>query len=186
MEEEQPPAAAPTIKKIIDDPKQLHKPNGKWIMDQDSIEFLNYPDELKTNMRNEKLKRLNTVREEMKFILDTDNIEDSNGHWSCCNSTTYNDGKGCTGTATTTTVATVQQQQPRPSKPQRRVHAQQLGPAAAKLKELKDAIKNGTMKQVDDDLMDYWELATRQEVGEHLSPEELDDMKQLATDLNIR
>ena len=70
------------------DPTVYHV-NGTWIVDKDSKEFLNYPEELKQNMRNEKMKRLESVKKEMKFILDSDNIEDTNGYWSCCHSTSY-------------------------------------------------------------------------------------------------
>ena len=69
--------------------KKLHHHKGKWIMDQDSIDFLGYPEELKQNMRSEKQKRLLQVKHDMKFILDTDDIEDSNGHWNCCQATKY-------------------------------------------------------------------------------------------------
>lgn len=62
---------------------------GTWVMDKDSREFLEFPDELKENMRQEKQKRLNEVRAEMKFILDSDNIEDSTGQWSCCGAKEY-------------------------------------------------------------------------------------------------
>jgi hypothetical protein len=67
---------------------------GKWMMDKDSIEFLEYPDELKSNLRDQKQKRLEQIRANMKFILDTDNVEDSNGFWDCCGQTSYN-AQGC-------------------------------------------------------------------------------------------
>lgn len=55
---------------------------GEWVMDKDSREFLSYPAEVKENMRKEKQKRLRQVQQDMKFILDSDNIEDSNGQWA--------------------------------------------------------------------------------------------------------
>ena len=62
---------------------------GEWVMDKDSKDFLSYPAEVKENMRKEKQKRLRQVQQDMKFILDSDNVEDSNGHWACCGQTAY-------------------------------------------------------------------------------------------------
>jgi hypothetical protein len=42
----------------------------------------------------EKQKRLDEVRSQMKFILDTDDIKDSYGKWSCCGEEEYT-AKGC-------------------------------------------------------------------------------------------
>ena len=39
-------------------------------------------------------KRLNEVLSQMKFILDTDDIKDSYGKWTCCGLTEY-DADGC-------------------------------------------------------------------------------------------
>ena len=72
-------------------PKKVH--HGHWIIDKDSKEFLEYPPELKTNMRKEKQKRLDQVQKDMKFILDSDDVEDTNGYWDCCGSTHYSSGK---------------------------------------------------------------------------------------------
>jgi hypothetical protein len=58
-------------------------------MDQDSIDFLSYPPELKDNLRSEKRKRLEEVKAQMRFILDSDDVQDSNGRWSCCGQTEY-------------------------------------------------------------------------------------------------
>lgn len=63
---------------------------GKWLVSQDSQDFISYPEEVKENMRREKQKRLRQVQQDMKFILDSDRVEDSNGHWQCCGETTYN------------------------------------------------------------------------------------------------
>ena len=72
-----------------------HQHPGRWIMDQDSIDFLKYPTELKQNLRDEKHKRLREVKAQMKFILDSDQIEDSNGHWDCCQSPQYASDCSC-------------------------------------------------------------------------------------------
>jgi hypothetical protein len=63
---------------------------GQWVMDQDSKDFLEFPDELKDNLRMEKQKRLEEVEQQMKFILNSDDIQDSNGHWDCCGQAKYN------------------------------------------------------------------------------------------------
>ena len=68
-----------------DEPK--HK--GEWEVHPDCKEFMKLEDHLKDNLRNEKQKRLNEVRSQMKFILDTDNIEDSYGKWTCCGQEEY-------------------------------------------------------------------------------------------------
>ena len=39
-------------------------------------------------------KRLNEVLSQMKFILDTDDIKDSYGKWTCCGKEKY-DAFGC-------------------------------------------------------------------------------------------
>lgn len=62
---------------------------GTWVMDKDSQEFLDYPEEVKENMRKEKQRRLRQVQQDMNFILDSDSIEHSNGHWSCCGGKDY-------------------------------------------------------------------------------------------------
>jgi len=62
---------------------------GSWIMDDDSKDFMSYPPELKQNMRQEKQKRLKQVQQDMKFILDSDRVEDSNGKWDCCGQDSY-------------------------------------------------------------------------------------------------
>jgi hypothetical protein len=70
-----------------------HKKNaghtGKWNISHDSQEFLDYPEEVKQNLRNEKQKRLQQVHDEMKFILDSDDIQDTHGKWDCCGQTKY-------------------------------------------------------------------------------------------------
>lgn len=62
---------------------------GSWRMDPDSKEFLNYPPEIKENLRAEKQRRLQQVQKEMKFILDSDEIHDTHGKWDCCGARNY-------------------------------------------------------------------------------------------------
>jgi hypothetical protein len=66
---------------------KCHK--GSWQMDKDAMEFLKYPEEVKESLRTEKQRRMQQVRDEMKFILDSDHVQDSNGKWSCCGATDY-------------------------------------------------------------------------------------------------
>lgn len=77
-------------KEVQKEEQQVLRHKGQWIMSQDSKDFLEYPEELKTNMRREKQKRLRQVHNDMKFILDSDNVEDSNGYWDCCGAQKYN------------------------------------------------------------------------------------------------
>jgi len=74
-------------------PQRLHK--GEWILHDDCREFLKLDDHLKENLRKEKEKRINEVLSQMKFILDTDDLKDSYGKWSCCESEDYS-ADGCT------------------------------------------------------------------------------------------
>lgn len=67
---------------------------GQWIMHPDCMEFMKLDDHLKENLRSEKQKRINEVLAQMKFILDTDEMRDSYGRWSCCGSEEYM-AKGC-------------------------------------------------------------------------------------------
>mmetsp|Transcript_33176 Transcript_33176/g.56354 ORF Transcript_33176/g.56354 Transcript_33176/m.56354 type:complete len:317 (+) Transcript_33176:95-1045(+) len=62
---------------------------GEWNMHPDCLEFMKLDDHLKENLRKEKEKRLNEVLSQMKFILDTDDVKDSYGSWSCCGKEDY-------------------------------------------------------------------------------------------------
>lgn len=73
-----------------------HQHRGRWIVDDhghdrdDVREFLELPSDVKTALRREKQRRLETVREEMRFILDHDDDDDAKGgHWDCCGATSY-------------------------------------------------------------------------------------------------
>ena len=69
------------------EPQRPH--SGTWIMHPDCNEFMKLDDHLKLNLRSEKQKRLDEVLSQMKFILDTDDIKDSYGKWSCCGKEEY-------------------------------------------------------------------------------------------------
>jgi hypothetical protein len=73
-------------------PQKPHK--GTWEMHRDCKDFLGLDNHLKDNLRKEKKKRLEEVRSQMKFILDTDDIKDSYGKWSCCGEEEYT-ANGC-------------------------------------------------------------------------------------------
>ena len=86
--------SCPRCNSIISPPtKRLH--NGEWILHEDCREFLKLDDHLKENLRKEKEKRINDVLTQMKFILDTDDLKDSYGKWSCCEREEYS-AEGCT------------------------------------------------------------------------------------------
>ena len=84
--------ACPRCLDVTFNPKTTHK--GQWIMHPDCLEFMKLDDHLKQNWRNEKEKRINEGLAQMKFILDTDEIKDSYGRWSCCGTEEYM-AKGC-------------------------------------------------------------------------------------------
>jgi len=84
------PSAPPFATARTNGASKKCKHQGQWQMDKDSVEFLAYPPEVKEAMRTEKQKRLRQVQKEMKFILDSDNIEDTHGKWDCCEKTDYN------------------------------------------------------------------------------------------------
>jgi len=71
------------------------KHKGQWIIDQDSKDFLELEDEIKQNLRQEKERRLKEIRDQMKFILDSDDVSHSFGEWDCCNAPLYS-AEGCT------------------------------------------------------------------------------------------
>mmetsp|Transcript_10795 Transcript_10795/g.25774 ORF Transcript_10795/g.25774 Transcript_10795/m.25774 type:complete len:526 (+) Transcript_10795:152-1729(+) len=85
----QPSKSSEQVDGIASSSSSLGRHAGTWTMDQDSKDFLSYPPELKQNLRHEKTKRLEEIRQQMKFILDSDNVEDTNGRWSCCGQTSY-------------------------------------------------------------------------------------------------
>jgi len=62
---------------------------GKWIKSQESLEFAALDEELKEKLREGKKQRLKDVEEQMKFILVSDDVKDSNGKWDCCGETVY-------------------------------------------------------------------------------------------------
>ncbi len=65
----------------------VHK--GTWVRHKESLEFQALDDELKQKLREGKEKRLQDVRDQMVFILDSDDIKDSRGKWDCCSKTQY-------------------------------------------------------------------------------------------------
>jgi len=85
--------SCPRCNSLVSPPKRLHK--GEWILHEDCREFLKLDGHLKENLRKEKEKRINEVLSQMKFILDTDDLKDSYGKWSCCESEEYS-AEGCT------------------------------------------------------------------------------------------
>lgn len=72
---------------------ELHHP-GKWILSPESKEFFSLDEDIKKKLRAGKQKRLDEVLEQMKFILDSDDVIDSNGQWNCCGQSLY-DSAGC-------------------------------------------------------------------------------------------
>ena len=62
---------------------------GTWVMDKESQEFLVLDEEIKARLREGKQARLNDVHNQMKFILDSDNVEDTHGKWDCCGQDDY-------------------------------------------------------------------------------------------------
>ena len=84
--------SCPRCNSMTSPPKRLHK--GEWILHEDCREFLKLDDHLKENLRKEKEKRINEVLSQMKFILESDELKDSYGKWSCCESEDYS-AEGC-------------------------------------------------------------------------------------------
>jgi hypothetical protein len=69
--------------------------NGKWVIEKRHVEeFQQLPEELKNNLRAEKLKRLRAVEHEMRWIPVDDTEANAPGKWSCCSADKYFD-KGC-------------------------------------------------------------------------------------------
>lgn len=73
--------------------RRSHHP-GKWLLTRESREFLSLEEEIKQKLRDGKQKRLQEVLDQMKFILDSDDLKDSNGEWDCCGQVVY-DSSGC-------------------------------------------------------------------------------------------
>jgi len=63
--------------------------SGKWIIDKNSQEFISLDDDVKKQLRENKTKRMAEVMEQMKFILDTDDLSSSYGRWECCGKNVY-------------------------------------------------------------------------------------------------
>jgi hypothetical protein len=62
---------------------------GKWVLSKEANEFMALDEEIKEKLRDGKQKRLKEVLEQMKFILDSDDVKDSHGKWDCCGKTLY-------------------------------------------------------------------------------------------------
>jgi len=62
---------------------------GKWIMSKESCEFLALDEEVKKQLREGKKKRMQEVMDQMKFILDSDDISSTTGHWEKTGETDY-------------------------------------------------------------------------------------------------
>lgn len=62
---------------------------GKWIMSKESQEFLTLDENIKQQLREGKRKRIDEVHEQMKFIMDSDDVKDSQGYWECCGNPVY-------------------------------------------------------------------------------------------------
>mmetsp|Transcript_25228 Transcript_25228/g.30483 ORF Transcript_25228/g.30483 Transcript_25228/m.30483 type:complete len:423 (-) Transcript_25228:102-1370(-) len=69
---------------------QQHK--GKWIMDAQCQEFHDLEEDVKQQLREGKQKRIQDVMDQMKFILDSDDLNLTSGHWDCCGETVYDNG----------------------------------------------------------------------------------------------
>ena len=69
---------------------QQQKPHrGNWEIHPDCRDFLSLDEHLKANLREGKQKRVDEVLSQMKFILDSDDIKDTYGKWSCCGEEKY-------------------------------------------------------------------------------------------------
>lgn len=67
---------------------------GRWIMEKQCEEFFMLDEDIKEQLRESKKKRLEEVKEQMKFILDTDDLSLTRGKWDCCGKTGYQE-HGC-------------------------------------------------------------------------------------------
>ena len=77
-------------------PAQKQKPHkGKWEMHPDCRDFLGLDEHLKVNLREGKQKRVEEVLSQMKFILDSDDVKDTYGEWSCCGEEKYSSSCQC-------------------------------------------------------------------------------------------
>lgn len=68
---------------------QQNPHKGKWEFHPDCRDFLSLDEHLKLNLREGKQKRVEEVLSQMKFILDSDDIKDTYGKWSCCGEEGY-------------------------------------------------------------------------------------------------
>ena len=77
----------PIVENVPEKERKTHI--GTWIMEKESIEFLQLDEEIKKKLRDGKQKRLQDVHEQMKFILDSDDVKDSRGKWDGCGCDSY-------------------------------------------------------------------------------------------------
>ena len=64
-------------------------------MEKESQEFLALDEEIKSKLRDGKEQRLRDVKEQMKFIIDSDDVKDTRGKWDCCGSRDYTSPCAC-------------------------------------------------------------------------------------------
>ena len=87
LEHPQRVVTQPMVENVPEKERKTH--TGTWIMEKESIEFLQLDEEIKKKLRDGKQKRLQDVHEQMKFILDSDDVKDSRGKWDGCGCDSY-------------------------------------------------------------------------------------------------
>jgi len=87
-------SSASTIMNKNNKQRRYHHP-GQWKINQECREFLSLDEDVKQKLRDGKQKRLQDVLEQMKFILDSDDVKEAYGKWDCCGQGVY-DCSGCT------------------------------------------------------------------------------------------
>ena len=67
---------------------------GRWQPDKNTLEFFALDESLQSTLRQQKERRLDDVRREMRWIVDGDRVEDGPGRWECCGKEEWS-AEGC-------------------------------------------------------------------------------------------
>ena len=89
LHQKQPPhTAAPAV------PSARSAHRGRWQPDKNTLEFFALDESLRTTLRQQKERRLEDVRREMRWIVDSERVEEGPGRWECCGKEEW-DAEGC-------------------------------------------------------------------------------------------
>ena len=75
--------------------QRIQPHSGKWTVDTKLQEFIALDSGIKQELRKEKNLRITRVNTELSWIVDSDDITQLKGKWSCCGDEEHQSNRGC-------------------------------------------------------------------------------------------